>query len=223
IDESRDCTSCCRFMRPQVDFPFAREGLAMSMSRKDQLDTTIAGATPVSVQPLAPRPSIAPTLPTPVVPTQRARSSTTALLHLWDADRAALAVIGAALVVALVLVALVLSVTARGGSAAQPPNSPGGMPRMSGMSTTPLGKAAPARMPAQPTYNAQLPPLPGGNVVNVHLIAKEALLAIAPGEAYQAWTFDGTVPGPIIRVRQGQTIHFTLTNADTHMAHSIDF
>src|SRR5262249_30592858 len=85
------------------------------------------------------------------------------------------------------------------------------------------GKTAPARMPAHATYNAQLPPLPGGAVVNVHLTAKEALLAIAPGEAYQAWTFDGTIPGPIIRVRQGQTIHFTLTNADTGMAHSIDF
>jgi nitrite reductase (NO-forming) len=56
----------------------------------------------------------------------------------------------------------------------------------------------------------------------VKLVAKENLISIAPGVAYNAWTFNGTVPGPIIRVRQGQTVNFTLTN-DSTMAHSIDF
>jgi nitrite reductase (NO-forming) len=142
------------------------------------------------------------------------------ILHPWDADRAALAVIGAALVMALILVALVLALTARGGSVPQPTRSLSSLP---GMSTTPLGKTNPAQMPTHTTYDAQLPPVPGGTVVNVHLTAKEVLVAIAPGEAYQAWTFDGTVPGPILHVRQGQTIHFTLTNGDAHHAHSIDF
>ena len=42
--------------------------------------------------------------------------------------------------------------------------------------------------------------------------AQELLLPIAPGVVYHAWTFNGTVPGPVIRVHQGQTIHFTLVN-----------
>ncbi|MGH7995177.1 MAG: multicopper oxidase domain-containing protein, partial [Opitutaceae bacterium] len=39
---------------------------------------------------------------------------------------------------------------------------------------------------------------------------------------YQAWTFGGTVPGPILHVRQGQTVEVTLINHGT-MPHSIDF
>ncbi len=47
------------------------------------------------------------------------------------------------------------------------------------------------------------------------------MITIAPGVAYHAWTFNGTVPGPVLRVRQGQLVHFTLVNNGT-MAHSID-
>jgi nitrite reductase (NO-forming) len=76
--------------------------------------------------------------------------------------------------------------------------------------------------PPHPLYNAQAPAALQGDTVNVTLVAKEALISIAPGIAYHAWTFNGTVPGPIIRVRQGQTIHFTLDN-QSQMPHSIDF
>jgi nitrite reductase (NO-forming) len=37
----------------------------------------------------------------------------------------------------------------------------------------------------------------------------------------RAWTFDGTVPGPILHLRQGDTVHVTLTNEGA-VAHSID-
>lgn len=37
-----------------------------------------------------------------------------------------------------------------------------------------------------------------------------------------AWTFEGDVPGPILHVRQGDTVEFTLTN-DGSIPHSIDF
>jgi nitrite reductase (NO-forming) len=76
--------------------------------------------------------------------------------------------------------------------------------------------------PAHQAYNAQPPLAPPGARVDLNLVAKEALISIAPGVAYHAWTFNGTVPGPILRVRQGQTVHFTLTN-DSSMPHSIDF
>ncbi len=79
------------------------------------------------------------------------------------------------------------------------------------------------QVPTHQVYQAAPPAVPDGDIVNLSLTAKEALVSVAPGIAYHAFTFNGTVPGPILRVRQGQTVHFTLTNADPTMAHSIDF
>ena len=63
-----------------------------------------------------------------------------------------------------------------------------------------------------------------GTVVNVDLSATETVQEIAPGVKYDVWTFNGTAPGPVIRVHLGDTIHFTLTNDSTiGMQHSIDF
>ncbi len=63
-----------------------------------------------------------------------------------------------------------------------------------------------------------------GHVVKVDLDAYETVQEIADGVKYQAWTFGGTAPGPVIRVQEGDTIHFTLTNKSTlGLSHSIDF
>ena len=35
------------------------------------------------------------------------------------------------------------------------------------------------------------------------------------GEKYAAWTFNGQMPGPVVRVTEGDTIKFTLTNPAT--------
>lgn len=85
--------------------------------------------------------------------------------------------------------------------------------------STPIPQVTP---PPHATYNAHAPAPLQGNVVNVKLSVQEKIVSIADGVAYHAWTFNGTVPGPVIRVRQGQTIHFTLINNGT-MPHSIDF
>jgi copper-containing nitrite reductase/plastocyanin len=76
---------------------------------------------------------------------------------------------------------------------------------------------------------ADLPP-PVGNrapaVVKVTLTSKELVGALDPasGTTYRYWTFDGKVPAPFIRVRQGDTVQVTLVNAkDSTMVHSIDF
>lgn len=139
-------------------------------------------------------------------------------------DSAALSVIGGALVLALGVVALVIALAANGGFAPRTGNATGGMPGMASYSANAatLGKTAAAKMPQHGTYPAAVPPTATGSVVDVHLTASEKVLAIAPGEAYHAWTFNGTVPGPVLHVRQGQTIHFTLTNDGT-LPHSIDF
>jgi nitrite reductase (NO-forming) len=71
--------------------------------------------------------------------------------------------------------------------------------------------------------DARLPPLIGtGDSVDVHLDSSDDKVSIASGVDYQAWTFGGTVPGPIIHVRQGQTVNVTFTNHGM-MQHSIDF
>jgi nitrite reductase (NO-forming) len=65
---------------------------------------------------------------------------------------------------------------------------------------------------------------PNGTIVNIDLIATETTQEIAPGVNYQVWTFNGTTPGPVIRVKLGDTVRFTLTNDTTiGMQHSIDF
>lgn len=59
--------------------------------------------------------------------------------------------------------------------------------------------------------------------VSLELTAKEILSEVAPGVLINYWTFDGTVPGPMLRVREGDTVSFTLHNdkSSLHM-HSID-
>ena len=62
-------------------------------------------------------------------------------------------------------------------------------------------------------------------LVRVTLTAQEVMGTLDPetNSTYRYWTFNGKVPGPMIRVRQGDTIELTLRNDGTsHMAHSID-
>ena len=75
---------------------------------------------------------------------------------------------------------------------------------------------------AHAAYPAALAAAPSGPVASVHLGISHAVVSIAPGIKYDAWTFDGTVPGPVIHVRQGQLVKVTLTN-NAPMPHSVDF
>lgn len=76
---------------------------------------------------------------------------------------------------------------------------------------------------------ADVPPAVGDRkpgVVQVTLAAEEVVGTLDPsaGTTYRYWTFNGKVPGPMIRVRQGDTVEVTLHNdANSHMAHSVDF
>lgn len=73
-------------------------------------------------------------------------------------------------------------------------------------------------------------PSPIGNrapsVIHVTLVAREVLGRLDPavGTTYRYWTFNGRVPGPMIRVKQGDTVEVTLQNdAHSTMVHSVDF
>jgi nitrite reductase (NO-forming) len=70
-------------------------------------------------------------------------------------------------------------------------------------------------------------PAPIGNRgpqnVRVDLETQEVVGVLADGSTYDYWTFGGKVPGPMIRVRVGDTVELHLkNNASSTMVHSID-
>ena len=76
---------------------------------------------------------------------------------------------------------------------------------------------------------SEVPP-PVGNrapaTVKIQLVSKEVVGTLDPqaGTTYRYWTFNGKVPGPMIRVREGDTIEVSLRNdPGSAMVHSIDF
>jgi nitrite reductase (NO-forming) len=59
--------------------------------------------------------------------------------------------------------------------------------------------------------------------VEITLTVKELVSELANGTSYSFWTFEGTVPGPMLRVMEGDTVKFTLTNpAESSALHNID-
>ena len=59
--------------------------------------------------------------------------------------------------------------------------------------------------------------------VEVHFEAKEFIGDLADGKRYKFWSFNGTVPGPMIRVRLGDTVEFHLSNhSSSKFPHNID-
>jgi nitrite reductase (NO-forming) len=70
-------------------------------------------------------------------------------------------------------------------------------------------------------YDPVLPPAASGGVkLNWH--AREASVRISDDTVVAGWTFEGTIPGPIVHCRVGDTVEFTLTN-DANIPHSMDF
>jgi len=47
----------------------------------------------------------------------------------------------------------------------------------------------------------------------VELETKEVIAELAPGVTYEYWTYNGTVPGPFIRVKEGDTVEIRLTHS----------
>jgi nitrite reductase (NO-forming) len=53
---------------------------------------------------------------------------------------------------------------------------------------------------------------PGNRTHNVRLDIVAQEIEIAPDVRYQAWTFGGSVPGPVIHVREGDRVNFVMRN-----------
>jgi nitrite reductase (NO-forming) len=75
---------------------------------------------------------------------------------------------------------------------------------------------------AHAAFPAELPALQAGPVARVSMTIEHETISIAPGISYQAWTFGHGAPGPVLHVRQGQTVVVRLTNGSP-MPHSVDF
>jgi nitrite reductase (NO-forming) len=76
---------------------------------------------------------------------------------------------------------------------------------------------------AHAATDATLPAVPAGDLVKVKMTLKDMVVEVAPGVKYNTWAFDGHgAPGPIVHVRQGQTVEMTLVNGGA-IPHSIDF
>ena len=67
-------------------------------------------------------------------------------------------------------------------------------------------------------------PLPyqPGRVREYTLTAADKEIEIAPGVFFAAWTYNGTVPGPVLRATEGDTLRVNFVNAGSH-PHTIHF
>jgi nitrite reductase (NO-forming) len=54
------------------------------------------------------------------------------------------------------------------------------------------------------------------------MTVREVPIRVDDSTVVAGWTFEGTIPGPVVHVRQGDTVHFTLNNQGA-IPHSMDF
>jgi FtsP/CotA-like multicopper oxidase with cupredoxin domain len=89
-----------------------------------------------------------------------------------------------------------------------------------------IGEAAPAVGGPNDLDDLLYPPpaLPAapGRVREYELTAFDRDIEVFPGITFPAWTYNGTVPGPIIRVTEGDLLRVRFTNAGEH-PHTIHF
>ncbi len=83
--------------------------------------------------------------------------------------------------------------------------------------------------PLSGLFSAEAQNTPTGKTKKVTMIASEADVQVAPDNAlhpggvmYKAMVFNGTIPGPVVSVDQGDTVEFTLINQG-QVVHSMDF
>ena len=65
-------------------------------------------------------------------------------------------------------------------------------------------------------------PYKPGRVRTYDLVALDRTIEVAQGVEFNAWTYNGTVPGPIIRATEGDILEVRFTNGGSH-PHTIHF
>jgi FtsP/CotA-like multicopper oxidase with cupredoxin domain len=61
-----------------------------------------------------------------------------------------------------------------------------------------------------------------GGVREWDLVAEEKEIEVAPGVKYAAWAYNGRVPGPTLRAREGERLRIRFTNGSNH-PHTVHF
>jgi FtsP/CotA-like multicopper oxidase with cupredoxin domain len=62
----------------------------------------------------------------------------------------------------------------------------------------------------------------GGVVREWEIVAEDKKIEVAPGVKYDAWTYNGRVPGPTLRAREGERMRVHFTNGGSH-PHTMHF
>ena len=78
------------------------------------------------------------------------------------------------------------------------------------------------RTATTPAYDASLKPATKADIKEFIIPITHDTIEISKGVKYEGWTFGGTVPGPTIRVREGDLVRIKAVNKSP-MPHSIDF
>ncbi len=133
---------------------------------------------------------------------------------------------GAGLVGASTLATLPGILRSVGAQDAQPaPDHPSGMIMMPGVN----GEVDHAANGFNPTdiltdFDAgEVSTLPNGQTLHDYsIVAVNKEIEIVPGIVYPAWTYNGRIPGPTIRVREGDRVRIKFSNAGNH-PHSMHF
>jgi nitrite reductase (NO-forming) len=115
------------------------------------------------------------------------------------------------------------TIAVAGAAPAAAPAASGGADDHGGPAPTTDVKADP-NAPAYKLYDAAAPSALSGTTHDIDLVTEEKDMTVAPGFVQRVWTFNGTVPGPVIRVHVGDTVRIHLKNpATSQMPHSVDF
>jgi nitrite reductase (NO-forming) len=73
-----------------------------------------------------------------------------------------------------------------------------------------------------PAYDARIAPASDATIREFVIPISHDTIEISKGVKYEGWTFGGTVPGPVLRVREGDLVRVKVIN-ESPMPHSIDF
>lgn len=119
------------------------------------------------------------------------------------------------------VIAIAMSTAACGGSTPAETSEQSTAGTVSGAAGASIDFAAEPSADWKP-FDPALAPAPGGQEHEVTLEASETNLEVAPGVTQQMWTFNGTVPAPILRGKVGDLFTVTLVNKGK-FGHSIDF
>jgi nitrite reductase (NO-forming) len=79
-------------------------------------------------------------------------------------------------------------------------------------------------------YAPHIPAVSTEDIIDVRLDVQHKMVTVSRGVQVMAWVFGDSVPGPVLHIKQGQTIRFKMSNRSLEtatisppMQHSIDF